>query len=521
MRTRYILWTITILILVAATPLVSLAETPAVWRDLEPGQYGVGFRTIEKYDHSRTFVPKYDYLGNPNEGDRARPIQVCIWYPAGTPADAIPMTYGEYAFAYPEDDRFFNTLARLQDREIMMLNNATGDQAVVLHMMSVTMFAVRDAMPVAETFPLVLYHPSLTGSYAENAVLCEYLASHGFIVATTPGLGLNTLTPAEQTADLENLIRDKELALALMKEQNDLSFDRLGLLGAEIGALAAVDMAMRCPDVEAVAVWGGWFTDAEKADFCRRSPSFNPDRMCAPLFQVSAASTAPLEESIFSALKYAPRLSLASSSIQGSEFIHYPMFEVDNPEIAAMIQPLRESYQRICRYTLTFFKAEFGEAGNFAAELRQANEEPLAAGSMTLAQFDAEPLPPTREQFAGLLRGGHLDTALAIFAHFHEVEPERVLFDEGTVNMLGYRTMQSGDTETAIRIFLMNTKAYPKSCNSWDSLSDGYLAAGDNENAIATMRKALEVMPLDTTNPEQLKEQVRTKCEQTIAELGG
>ncbi len=521
MKNRYLLWAITVSLLVAGVSALSFAETPTIWRNLEPGPYGVGFRTIEKYDYSRTFVPKYDYLGNPNEGDRARPIQVCIWYPATLAADTIPMTYGEYAFAYPEDDRFFNTLSRLQDREIRMLNNATGDQAVVLHMMSVTMFAVRDAAPVAETFPLVLYHPSLTGSYAENAVLCEYLASRGYIVATTPGLGLSTLTPVEQAADLENLIRDKEFALALLKEQSDLSFDRLGLFGAEIGALAAVDMQMRCPDVEAVAAWGGWLTDSEKADFCRHSPSFNPDRMTTPLFQITAASIEQPEDPIFSTLRYAPRLSLVSSSIQGSEFVHYPMFEVDNPEIAAMIQPLRESYQRICKYTLTFFDAELGEAGDCATNLRQANEESISAGSMTLAQFEAELLPPSREQFTELLRDGHLDTALAIFAHFDEVEPERVLFDEGTVNILGYRTMQTGNTATAIKIFLMNTKAFPMSCNTWDSLSDGYLAAGDNENAIATMRKALEVIPLDTTNQEQLKEQIRTKCEQTIAELGG
>jgi len=59
-----------------------LGQAPPLWGEIKPGPYAVGFRTIEKYDYSRTFQPAKDYFGNPVPGQTARPIQVCYWYPA-------------------------------------------------------------------------------------------------------------------------------------------------------------------------------------------------------------------------------------------------------------------------------------------------------------------------------------------------------------------------------------------------------------------------------------------------------
>jgi hypothetical protein len=41
---------------------------------------------------------------------------------------------------------------------------------------------VRNAPPVDGKFPLVIYHSGHGSSFEDNSVLCEFLASHGFIV---------------------------------------------------------------------------------------------------------------------------------------------------------------------------------------------------------------------------------------------------------------------------------------------------------------------------------------------------
>jgi len=38
------------------------------------------------------------YFGVPVEGERARPIQICVWYPAQANGELSEMTYGEYVF---------------------------------------------------------------------------------------------------------------------------------------------------------------------------------------------------------------------------------------------------------------------------------------------------------------------------------------------------------------------------------------------------------------------------------------
>jgi tetratricopeptide (TPR) repeat protein len=161
------------------------------------------------------------------------------------------------------------------------------------------------------------------------------------------------------------------------------------------------------------------------------------------------------------------------------------------------------------------------DAPYFAESLEAEFGDELQAGTVGHNHWQAEPVPPTRDQFTQLLTQGHIDTAIALFHAFHQSQPDRVTFEEAQVNVLGYRLLQSGDLETAIKVFKMNTLVYPHSANTWDSLSDGYLATGDNEKAIECMRKVLEVLPDDTVNSEQLKEQIRVKCENTLQELGG
>ncbi|HTD61081.1 MAG TPA: alpha/beta hydrolase-fold protein [Gemmatimonadaceae bacterium] len=69
-----------------------------------------------------------------------------------------------------------------------------------------------------------------------------------------------------------------------------------------------------------------------------------------------------------------------------------------------------------------------------------------------------------------------------------EVLPEPV------INRLGYRVLgRSKNPALAIALFKLNVKRYPKSVNVYDSLGDGYLAAGDTTAAIAQLRKAVAV----------------------------
>ena len=98
---------------------------------------------------------------------------------------------------------------------------------------------------------------------------------------------------------------------------------------------------------------------------------------------------------------------------------------------------------------------------------------------------------------------------------------ERVsLFPEGQLNQLGYFHLQAGRTNDAIQLFKLNTIAYPSSANTYDSLADGYLANGQNELALRTSQKALELLAKDPVSEER-KRAVRESAEGRIAKLKG
>jgi hypothetical protein len=64
----------------------------------------------------------------------------------------------------------------------------------------------------------------------------------------------------------------------------------------------------------------------------------------------------------------------------------------------------------------------------------------------------------------------------------------------------------------------MNTEVYPHSCNVWDSYTDGLTAAGENERALETMRRAMEVMPSDNAANDGLKNAIREHARRLMGE---
>jgi hypothetical protein len=66
---------------------------------------------------------------------------------------------------------------------------------------------------------------------------------------------------------------------------------------------------------------------------------------------------------------------------------------------------------------------------------------------------------------------------------------------EREMNALGYRLLGAGQSERALQVFRLNTRAYPRSANTFDSLGEALLAAGRRDDAIAAYRRALQAEP--------------------------
>src|SRR5579872_5059066 len=108
--------------------------------------------------------------------------------------------------------------------------------------------------------------------------------------------------------------------------------------------------------------------------------------------------------------------------------------------------------------------------------------------------------------------------AAAVFHEARNRDPKAFVFPEFAVNLFGYDRLQAGDTEDALELFKLNTEAYPASANTQDSLSDGYLAAGQKNLALAAEEKCVELLPGDKNNAE-FKAALGKAAQEKIAKL--
>lgn len=101
---------------------------------------------------------------------------------------------------------------------------------------------------------------------------------------------------------------------------------------------------------------------------------------------------------------------------------------------------------------------------------------------------------------AGLLKAtGKADEAEKIMA---EAIP---LANENELNIYGYQLLNDGKQDKAIEILTLNTKRFPKSANTWDSLGEAYALKGDKKNAIANFKKSLTLDPPANTKANSEK----------------
>jgi acetyl esterase/lipase len=132
------------------------------------------------------------------------------------------------------------------------------------------------------------------------------------------------------------------------------------------------------------------------------------------------------------------------------------------------------------------------------------------------------PVHPRKTQASEFLalvnQPGGATKAAAVFHEARKSDPNAVVFPEYPMNLLGYAKLQAPDKQDAIELLKLNTEAYPASANAQDSLSDGFLAAGQNDLALAAEERCLELLPGDK-NDAQFKAQLEQHAKEKIAKL--
>ena len=473
----------------------------STWGNLEKGPYAVGYKVLDRYDYTRPYWMARDLDGKPRTIERARPMRISVWYPAA--ASKTPfMTLGDYIDEMGAEDQIVTSLGDQQKRAgraalyaFPMMRAATPEQRAKIEALST--LAQRNAPAVTGKFPLILYS---LGSAAPAAITPEYLASHGYVVMQLPRLGEFAGMPQDGPTDTLTKVLDTDFLLQTAHEIPSADRNVIGAIGFSAGGRWALSEAMRNRDVRAVVSLDSVMLFHDPAgDNWRRLPFYDVNAVQVPvLHMIRRDFERQQDASIWESMRFADRTQVVFDDPKLEHFdfqsLGYAMTLAGmRADAAASID---ETFHRFNRLTLAFLDQH----------LKGAPPVAIAGDRLTVTHLAAAQPPAQLADVMNAIAEGKTEQALKLAAKGVDV-PEQ------TVNLAGYNLLGTLRIDEAIRVFQLNVDAHPASANAYDSLADGYAAAGNREKAAELARKAQALLESDTTIPAARKQAIRESIE--------
>jgi len=501
-----------LLILVLVQTSLVLGQTSLKRIDLERGGFHVGFKHYLTTDSTRTYKRIYDW----NNKSIPRPIPISIWCPSDKTSDNTkPMNILDYMEILKEEEEW----EYLPNDQILNWFYYPNNLANQNHLgeRTIAQYGIRSA---EGTFPVVVYAPSYQASSIENFALCEYLASHGYVVISSPSRGAeNRFLEGGTPKDLETQARDIEF---LIKEAQKLPYvdtNHIATMGFSFGGLSNVLSQMRNKNIMAIVSLDG--SIKYQYDTLKKSPFFNIDKVDVPFIHMAQKN---IPEQVLAEDKIDPVLNtkfefydnLTHSKAYQLKF--HNMTHSYFSTLGILFQPrderqdktdskIMESYRLVSQYALHFLDAFLKDD---PIALKFLNNDPSQNG-IERDVLDYQAKEPQEKGFgfndfnelAAEQNYGNLN---ALYKSLLKEHPTLEL-PEGKLNNLGLQLVFNPKTsEHGINVFLLATTLYPNSSNLFDSLAEAYLFLGETDKAIMSFKKSLDLNPQNQNAIDRLEQ---------------
>jgi len=252
------------------------AEPP--WEEmtgLETGPAAVGFSLAEAVDSTR-MGPSVDAAG-------ARKIRMWIWYPAvaGTGHRLVLADYlGLAAEDFPDGHDAAPT-ARAWIRKTLIEHGLPEGRFP--DRLATPMLARDDADSAPGPHPLVILGQGLFyESPLSQLVLSEYLASHGFVVATVPLKGLRGSNVNLTVEDFQAQIQDLEFLLSQVPQRLKVAVEGIAAMGFDLGGMAALVLQAKRPSIRALVSLDSGIIFSHNLALLDATPGFGGDGLSVP-----------------------------------------------------------------------------------------------------------------------------------------------------------------------------------------------------------------------------------------------
>lgn len=531
MKHKYLLLSIgLLLLLLPAFSNNAQAKESCFKFQLKPGPYAVGFKTVNQYDHSRTFYPGYDLDGNPVK-EHARPIQTSIWYPAD-PAKAKGkprMKLKDYIclMAWELD---FPPMTEKKKKETMdLLRDGWGVNEDRFNEFEVQCKAVRGAEAAKGSFPLIVYGPSMNSMSVENEAICEHLASHGYIIVSSPSLGTNRRYLAPLRENAEEQARDMEFLLSYMQTFPNVDKDKVAVMGFSWGAMSNVLMAMRDSRVDAVVSLDGSLKnprhplqatpDEEPAKPGAKPkpavvkvpahPDYNPDKLTMPMFFASskeipdalykkAGIPPPKDRSFrfYENLKYSDRYLFQFHHMTHHNFSSGFIRLLDgDPNLTSPMDKINKSHNMMCKYVHMFLDAYLkGDAAALEFMKRTPKENGYTAEYVSKKFKKGKKAPLGYNAFIHHLKKNGAASIEKLHGEQVKLDPKYKMNGD-ILSFYAWKLSIDKNYKEAKIIFDFMLKGDPYNWDALNGVATVYEKTGKLKEALAIYEKAYKMRP--------------------------
>lgn len=457
------------------------------------GPHTVGLRVVQQYDYSRVLEAQVDSFGKAISAESARPMQIMIWYPAKRVNDA-PMQVADYRQASLTDVNFALPSAEAAKQRAGWM---AGPQKAQY---GASTLAVRGAPPADGSFPVVIYAPSFASTALENLDLCEYLASHGYVVMASRSMGARAVTMTDDVEGVEAQAADMAFLANYAQTLPQADITKMAAAGFSWGGMANVFAAARSSRFKALVSLDGSIRFHPKiwgaASYVR------PARTAVPmLFLGARAPTAEAMErddklgaSYLNTMKYSDVYITTMHPMTHSNFSSWQLrFARDNAFGDYQRADVLQAYRSGALYVHQFLDAYLKGDAKALAFLRDSPAlHGIGPQVMSMEFAPAKFALLGEADFLRAFSEARFKDAHKIYTNMAASSPDFML-SPLNLNTWGYQHLGGKNPRAAVELFKLATHIEPKYGNAFDSEGEAYEALGETALAIEAYEKAVAV----------------------------
>lgn len=506
-------WPTLVALLILSAVRAAAAPAPVLWRGLEPGPYAVGYRSTLERDLSRTSLVK--------PGQPGREMRVSFWYPARS-SKRTPIAFERYVTDLGRRTAELPdapALAAGRDEFIAVAAGGRGTEdsirAALPRLLALRTAAVADAQEAPGRHPLVLFPDFRSPPTA--SVMAEYLASHGFVVATVDMKGTFDDDYDLGLSGMETQVQDLRFVLGRMRSQLVVDGARVAAMGVGISANACLAFQMRDPTVRALVSLDGGLLSTFEDGVTRRTPYWDPWATTIPLLAIHAPHPA-LDPKMLDTYRYAALTRIHFPRM--SEF-HFLSFGAIEGVIPSVLGPppgdVNAGFAAAARHVRMFL------ARHLLDHTDARQPEGMSPDSLyEVVHRAALPPPPTLAAMKAMLIAGGSDSLARHWRRLHRQDPEPISLVRFTQVLSWIANVWTGDRDGRHRrgVLELRLEAFPRSTRAHAALAQLYQTAGERDRATQRARDALGLIDADT-DPEldaRSRESIRTRMRRVVDE---